>query len=575
MIKKYFLIAHMLFLPALLKADFISLIKADQCESILEYFVGENGLRVTFEIGRGDAQAFKEIVPTEWGGLMTPESLPSQLEKFARSTFILRSDGRLLLPELVRLEMRDRLMRTSLYTNEVDSGVALSPKVWYVELFYPWTSIPSVLELNAPVDETGAYIPANAGFVCYHKGIPVNDLRYMVPRAVLHLDRNDPWYSSFENVNLRRHHSSSLMSFLYVDPYEVRHEVLIRLKDLEEWLPLSYGIDDRIPAEHLDSIREWVGSFIQTRNPLSMDGKPMEALLHKVQFLRVTLAGTQIIEENTDLDFSSTIIGVILSYPNGGIPKEVTVDWDMFSEKISRVPYVATDPAGPLPGFIEEDFNRIVWKNYMKNYTLPTVVQIKTEKRVLSYELILLIIELLFFAGFLLAKKRKMALLAFFLVSLTFGVSRKYTIRGGVDLPFTKTHYEVDEAKALTELLLSNIYRSFDYTSESEVYDKLALSIQGDLLSEVYIQIKKSMALENQGGLEVKVEKVTVHSASKIDDPDSRLAYQCKWMVEGEVGHWGHIHRRNNLYEALLYLDIDSGTWKLKDMEVLQETRIL
>ena len=51
----------------------------------------------------------------------------------------------------------------------------------------------------------------------------------MATAATLNLDWADPWYSRFDNPNLKRHHKSALMSFLYVEPYEVRHEILARI----------------------------------------------------------------------------------------------------------------------------------------------------------------------------------------------------------------------------------------------------------------------------------------------------------------------------------------------------------
>ena len=84
-------------------------------------------------------------------------------------------------------------------------------------------------------------------------------------------------------------------------------------------------------------------------------------------------------------------------------------------------------------------------------------------------------------------------------------------------LPIEKTDHTVDEALVLNQNILQNIYRAFDYTKEEDIYDKLAVSIEGDLLPDIYIQVKKSMALENQRGLEVKVNEVEVKSINEID----------------------------------------------------------
>ena len=47
-----------------------------------------------------------------------------------------------------------------------------------------------------------------------------------------------------------------------------------------------------------------------------------------------------------------------------------------------------------------------------------------------------------------------------------------------------------------------------------------------------------------------------------------------QWTALGTVGHWGHVHTRRNLYDAILTLDVSDGSWKIVDMEVVEEKRI-
>ena len=52
--------------------------------------------------------------------------------------------------------------------------------------------------------------------------------------------------------------------------------------------------------------------------------------------------------------------------------------------------------------------------------------------------------------------------------------------------------------------------RSFDHHDESLIYDRLAKSIAGELLSDVYLETRKSMEVKNQGGLRISVKEVIV-----------------------------------------------------------------
>ena len=48
------------------KADIISLVRADQCETIIEIFIEDDRIRVTFEIGEKDYPHFYRIIPEEY-----------------------------------------------------------------------------------------------------------------------------------------------------------------------------------------------------------------------------------------------------------------------------------------------------------------------------------------------------------------------------------------------------------------------------------------------------------------------------------------------------------------------------
>ncbi|MBD3320640.1 MAG: hypothetical protein GF350_06055, partial [Chitinivibrionales bacterium] len=45
------------------------------------------------------------------------------------------------------------------------------------------------------------------------------------------------------------------------------------------------------------------------------------------------------------------------------------------------------------------------------------------------------------------------------------------------------------EARALFASLHRNIYRAFDYSTESEIYDALSKSVDGDLLTGIYTEV--------------------------------------------------------------------------------------
>jgi hypothetical protein len=82
------------------------------------------------------------------------------------------------------------------------------------------------------------------------------------------------------------------------------------------------------------------------------------------------------------------------------------------------------------------------------------------------------------------------------------------------------------------------------------------------------------MVIENQGGIEARVNEVVMTSVEELTDEDEGLAYRCGWIVSGEVGHWGHKHRRINQYDAIIKIRPVDGAWKMYDLELIEEVRL-
>ena len=133
-----------------------------------------------------------------------------------------------------------------------------------------------------------------------------------------------------------------------------------------------------------------------------------------------------------------------------------------------------------------------------------------------------------------------------------------------------------DDSRAVLNSLLKNIYRAFDFRDEEDIYDKLAISVNGDLLEDIYLQHRKSMVIEQAGGAQAQVKEIEIQAVrvENSAEKDNALDFRSQWTVLGTVGHWGHIHNRQNLYDAVLTLTPVDGSWKIIDLELLEEKRI-
>ncbi len=139
---------------------------------------------------------------------------------------------------------------------------------------------------------------------------------------------------------------------------------------------------------------------------------------------------------------------------------------------------------------------------------------------------------------------------------------------------------ETDEALAIFEPLHENIYRAFDYTDESDVYDALAQSVEGGLLETLYDDVYRSLVMQEEGGAVSRVQEVR-HTSLEVEtvgvDPeDGRPGFvvNALWEVDGVVFHWGHAHSRTNEYRARYAVRGAEAGWRIATSEVLEQRRV-
>ncbi len=588
-----FLLMAVLAVPAA-RADWINLTGSETAPNIAEIYVLDDRVHVKLEVYVGDLDKFADLVPDDWlRDASGRESLEERLERFSREGLQFVTDaGEQLIAEVVTIEPRLRVDRQSPFAGMINpitrARVPDAPadkRVLYVELDYPFEGKPGSLEFIPPLDEDGNIASATIGFIAYHKSVPVIDFRYLGAPAHLTLDWSDPWYSKFKNVNLKRHHASALMTFLYVEPYEVRHEILTRVKDLEEWMDLGLRGDEFIEIDELEPLKQRIGEFMMSRNPVLIDGEAVDPILDRTNYVTVGIKGIQILEVPERLEISTAIVGVILTYITDGIPQEVTVDWELFTDQVQRVPATSTDPAGPLPTYVTADDNVHTWTNYLKNYTLPTVETVAVAGSIGQLEipvasagggaLLLLLLVVIASRRKHGASLRLPAIAAGVLVAAS--AAAWPFARVSVDRPTALAGtLETEQSVALVETVLRNVYRAFDFREEDDVYDKLALVVSGDLLADIYLQSRQSLAVQQAGGAQAKVKELEIREAiaTRRDEGDLGYDIRAQWTAMGTVGHWGHTHIRQNLYDAILTVESIDGVWKITGMEVLEETRI-
>ena len=137
------------------------------------------------------------------------------------------------------------------------------------------------------------------------------------------------------------------------------------------------------------------------------------------------------------------------------------------------------------------------------------------------------------------------------------------------------TRFDEERTRTVVGALLHNVYRAFEFRAESDAYDRLAVSVTGDTLSEIYLEHRRALQMEERGGARARVEAVEVPQVRSVREAaEGGFEVEAVWLVGGNVTHYGHRHFRQNRYDARVALVPVEGTWKIRSIELFDEERI-
>ncbi len=580
--------------PAAARADWVNLTGAEVAPNIAEIRIDNAGVRVDLEIYYADRHRFATLLAARRAPDMAKPESPGgvALPRFAREGLMIRSgDDRVLVPRLMSLQPRARIDRRSAFAGMIDpkTGRRLpappaDKRVYFAQLFYPFqTQKPASLSFTPPRGADGSP-SVSIGMIVFHRHVPVIDFRYLGAEATLRLDWSDPWFSKFDHPNLARHHRYPRMTFLYVEPYEVRHEALLRVRDVASLVGLSLP-NARFTATAAKDLIEAASSFVGERSPMTVDGKAVKPDFDRAAFMRIGVRGLEIIQPGEAIDVDSALLGLIWSTPVDGYPKSATVEWTLFDQRSPTVPAYAIDAAGPLLASLSQDQRLLSWTNYFKKPPHPAVASIvasgQAQLRFPLFSAVCWVFAGLTLAlivrGRLTASSGRIAGAIAAAVLVAVGASAMGFGTIGFPRPdFMRPHLSEAEARPLTQQLLKNVYRAFDFRGEYQVYDRLAKTVDGALLEEVYLKQRRALRIARAGGAQARVKLVQVKSAMPIAGPTSAAAFtvRARWIVAGQVGHWGHVHQRVNAYNADITVSGVSGVWKITGFDVIAQERL-
>jgi hypothetical protein len=364
-----------------------------------------------------------------------------------------------------------------------------------------------------------------------------------------------------------------LESFITVEPFEVRHEAMLRLAGLADLLDLdpasSLGVDAQA------RLKERLSALVTDNTTIVIDGENPEAFVRRIDFM--TLGPTGVLPRPSPVPeaVSEAVVGVVVAYPTEGMPGEVSFAWESFPA--GEVAATVIDPETVASTTLSEDEPFLIWENNLVQDPIPTVAAVLVEP--FRLPLPWLSVPLLAAAAVLVAAglkgRRPGASFAAARVVLALAILVGPVVQTAVALPGSAGRTPSErQARRILAGLLPNIYRAMELRDEPTIYDRLAISVTGDALTDVYLGQRRALQIEERGGAQARVEAVEVQEAADIVSEETGFGVRSAWTVGGMVTHFGHRHFRQNRYNARVVIVPLEGTWKIQSIEVLEQERL-
>lgn len=364
----------------------------------------------------------------------------------------------------------------------------------------------------------------------------------------------------------------SIRGYVTVEPFETRIEAIC--------LPAAFAEQWSLPAELTGPMKEkLLAQVTETFRSKTKIEAPNQQFNFDTTYSRFVFLDPELgyqPDERETIPLSEAIIGISMSSLSKDI-KELSIYWNWFTASEPRVPVQISAGDDLAARFLSIEKPKLVWRRSSDSVdaiptlrNIPNVEMVKRGHRPLFLRIGIGILAL---TGFIvLIFKTKTPSFVFFLIPLgivaligAFRFSNEVA-----DLP------DNPGASELVDGLLRNTYHAFDFRDEEDIYEVLRESIDDYLLEDIYLEVRKGLELETQGGPRVRIDGLNLRfcEIQSRNEDSGHFYVQCEWDAVGNVSHWGHTHIRDNRYKAILQIKAtDEERWKIAKIKIEDETR--
>jgi hypothetical protein len=363
-----------------------------------------------------------------------------------------------------------------------------------------------------------------------------------------------------------------------VEPFEVRHEVLVRVQDVAREIGISAAASGYVEISVQDVVVRRIADYVGSHSMVEIDGEPANGIVDRVSFMAVDAQGVLPRQSPVRESLDEAFVGVTVVYLTPGMPGEVVLAWDVLAEGAPPIPATVIDPESSRTMALTVEAPALRWTNELLEDPIPTITAVAVEPPTLPLPMLSLALFALAIALAVTTVRggRNATAFAAVRVTLALALAAATVAQVAIALPASIARTtSSDQARRVLASVLPNVYRALDFRDEGTAYDRLALTVTGETLSDIYLEHRRSLELEERGGARARVDAVEVQDVRDVrPTEDGGFEATASWTVGGSVTHFGHRHFRQNRYDTRAVVVPVDGNWKIRSIEILEQERV-
>lgn len=555
-------------------------------------FPSELDLRIT-----DDKASLKLSVPKNelylWFGTeIFPEDKELQktlLKDFSDKYFQLFTNGENLQAQLENFESEKReyeYMQNGKSDIEVHDFLHFSINYPLVEPIEELEIIPPHNPTNDDSDQSfRSLVNIQMNFELVDKGFRKNC--YLTQLTYFVLNKEKPFESEFYHTIEGKKESpgtdsrwfSSLNAFLNISDYELRQDILFPLDYFLDQLGIRYD-EEELTEEIQKTIFAEAEKFIKSNFSFTINGEEKNFENADVQLTMHDL--NNLIHNDGKKDKKYVFLDTLLAISFKTYTKEKihSLKWkvadNILDKYIKRynlfIRHQDKSKEAVELSSAQSSFNWQREKTTDDSFTIetPKILFLKLP----LWALIFIPLNMFCFAYYLL--KKKTVYLAGTAIFAACTVSSVFIDLYVIPSPFQpKINIDKNKAQELTEILLKETYECFAQRDEEQLYDKLEKAVQSEALEDLYLTIQKQIKSTKDDEAQVEIDQIKLINAELKEQAynTEKLSYEfqvkAQWQVDGSLVHWGHAHKRSNLYSGHITIAAkEKSSWKILSTEV-------